>query len=111
MPFSRSHSTALSISPSEAVSAFLQSIMPTPVISRRFFTSAAVKAILNSSKQFWYIARRCAAGARLLSVGSAASSAAASAVCSPCLPSSTALAMMEEISLMARMASSLPGIT
>ena len=41
----------------------------------------------------------------------AASSAAASSVCSPCLPSSTALAMMEEISLMARMASSLPGIT
>ena len=108
MPFSRSHSTALSISPSEAVSAFLQSIMPTPVISRRFFTSAAVKAILNSSKQFWYI--RANAGADY-SASAAASSEAASAVCSPCLPSSTALAMMEEISLMARMASSLPGIT
>ena len=42
---------------------------------------------------------------------SADSSLAASSICSPCLPSSTALAMMEEISLMARMASSLPGMT
>ena len=45
-PFSRRNSTALSMSPSEAVKAFLQSIMPTPVISRRFLTSAAVKAII-----------------------------------------------------------------
>src|SRR5574344_1977091 len=48
-PFSRSHSTALSISPSHSTSAFLQSIIPTLVISRRVFTSAAVKAILSSS--------------------------------------------------------------
>ena len=46
MPFSRSHSTALSMSPSVATRAFLQSIMPTPVISRRFFTSVALKAII-----------------------------------------------------------------
>ena len=54
LPFSRSHSTALSISPSEAVSAFLQSIMPTPVISRRVLTSAALKAIFISSSSIIY---------------------------------------------------------
>jgi hypothetical protein len=44
MPFSRSHSIALSISPSEAVRAFLQSIMPAPVISRRFFNICSSKS-------------------------------------------------------------------
>ena len=44
-PFSRSHSTAASISPSVFVSAFLQSIMPAPVISLNSFTCEAVIAI------------------------------------------------------------------
>jgi hypothetical protein len=48
-PFSRRYSMALSMSPSEAARAFLQSIIPTPVLSRRVFTSAAVKAIIQSS--------------------------------------------------------------
>ena len=48
-PFSRSQSTAASISPSVAWRAFLQSIMPTLVISRSFLTSSAVKAIFVSS--------------------------------------------------------------
>ena len=48
-PFSLRYSTALSISPSDSTRAFLQSIMPTPVISRSFLTSAAVKAISISS--------------------------------------------------------------
>ena len=43
--------------------------------------------------------------------GSSAFSAAASAASWPCLPSWMALAITPEISLMARMASSLPGIT
>ena len=44
-PFSRRKSMAFSISPSEAVRAFLQSIMPQPVFSRRAATSLAVKFI------------------------------------------------------------------
>jgi len=48
---------------------------------------------------------------RRVLVYSAAGASAASSICSPCLPSSMALAMTEAISLMARMASSLPGIT
>ena len=46
-PFSRSHSMALSKSPSASTRAFLQSIMPTPVISRSFCTSFAAIAIIN----------------------------------------------------------------
>src|SRR4051794_17446196 len=42
-PLIRSSSTALSKSPSDSSSAFLQSIMPAPVSSRSFLTSAAVK--------------------------------------------------------------------
>src|SRR5690348_6941897 len=42
-PLMRSSSTALSKSPSASSSAFLQSIMPAPVSSRSFLTSAAVK--------------------------------------------------------------------
>ena len=40
-PLTRRISTALSKSPSASVSALLQSIMPAPVASRSFFTSAA----------------------------------------------------------------------
>ena len=48
-PFSLRNSTALSMSPSVAARAFLQSIIPAPVISRNSFTIAAVTAILNPS--------------------------------------------------------------
>ena len=48
-PFSLKNSTALSISPSVAVRAFLQSIIPAPVISLNSFTCAAVIAISFSS--------------------------------------------------------------
>ncbi len=41
-PLMRSASTALSTLPSASSSAFLQSIMPAPVSSRSFLTSAAV---------------------------------------------------------------------
>ena len=41
-PVLRSQSTAASSSPSVSVSAFLQSIMPAPVLSRSCLTSAAV---------------------------------------------------------------------
>ncbi len=41
-PLMRSASMALSKSPSFSSSAFLQSIIPEPVASRSFFTSAAV---------------------------------------------------------------------
>ena len=41
-PLARSQSTAASMSPLVAASAALQSIMPTPVFSRRSFTIAAV---------------------------------------------------------------------
>ena len=44
-PFSLRSSTALSISPSVSTSAFLQSIIPAPVISRSSFTILAVTAI------------------------------------------------------------------
>ena len=44
-PFSRRNSIALSKSPSEAVNAFLQSIMPAFVCSRSLCTSFAVNAI------------------------------------------------------------------
>src|SRR5580700_11544696 len=45
-PFLRSQSTADSMSPSVSVRAFLQSIMPAPVLSRRSFTRAAVIAAM-----------------------------------------------------------------
>ena len=45
-PFSLRNSTALSISPSTSFSAFLQSIMPAPVISLNSFTIAAVIAMI-----------------------------------------------------------------
>ena len=48
-PFSLKNSTALSISPSVAVNAFLQSIIPAPVISLNFFTIDAVIAIFFTS--------------------------------------------------------------
>ena len=41
MPFLRSQSTAASMSPDVSLRAFLQSIMPAPVFSRRSFTIAA----------------------------------------------------------------------
>ena len=46
-PFSRSHSTALSISPSVFVRAFLQSIIPAPVFSLSSFTIDAEIAIFK----------------------------------------------------------------
>ena len=45
-PLVRSQSTASSISPSVSLSAFLQSIMPAPVLSRSSFTIAAVIAAM-----------------------------------------------------------------
>ena len=46
-PFLRSQSIAASISPSVSLSAFLQSIMPAPVFSRRSLTSPAVMVAMN----------------------------------------------------------------
>src|SRR3954463_1952877 len=46
-PLTRRNSTALSKSPSASVRAFLQSIMPAPVASRRRLTSAAVKSAMS----------------------------------------------------------------
>ena len=48
-PLARSQSTAASMSPPVSVSAFLQSIMPTPVFSRSSFTIPAEIAISLSS--------------------------------------------------------------
>src|SRR5580658_7951486 len=45
MPFSRSHTTALSRSPLHSPSAFLQSITPAPVFSRSSFTIFALTSI------------------------------------------------------------------
>ena len=53
-PLMRRISTALSKSPSASSSAFLQSIMPAPVRSRSFLTSAAVKfAMLSLASVVW----------------------------------------------------------
>src|SRR3954452_18112815 len=46
-PLMRSSSIALSYSPSASVKAFLASIMPAPVASRRRLTSAAVKSAMS----------------------------------------------------------------
>ena len=46
-PLTRRNSTALSKSPSASVRAFLQSIMPAPVASRRRLTSAAVNSAMS----------------------------------------------------------------
>ena len=51
-PFSLRNSTALSISPSVAASAFLQSIIPAPVISLKSFTIAAVTAAISFSSNY-----------------------------------------------------------
>src|SRR3954471_13101640 len=51
-PLTRRNSTALSKSPSASVRAFLQSIMPAPVASRRRLTSAAVNSAM-SLPLFW----------------------------------------------------------
>src|SRR5215210_4641607 len=51
-PLTRRNSTALSKSPSDSVSAFLQSIMPAPVASRRRLTSAAVKSAMSLPSVF-----------------------------------------------------------
>ena len=51
-PFSLRNSTAFSISPSVAARAFLQSIIPAPVISLNSFTIAAVTAAISSSSNF-----------------------------------------------------------
>ena len=55
-PFSRSHCLASSILPLFSSSAFLQSIMPAPVESRRVFTSLAVYDIRESGS--WSRCRR-----------------------------------------------------
>ena len=49
MPFLRSHSSAFSKSPPVSASAFLQSIMPAPVFSRRSLTIAAVISAMSFS--------------------------------------------------------------
>ena len=51
-PLMRRISTALSKSPSASSSAFLQSIIPAPVASRSFLTSAAVMFAMTSSVSF-----------------------------------------------------------
>ena len=48
MPFLRSQSTAASTSPDVSLRAFLQSIMPAPVFSRRSFTIAAETVAMGS---------------------------------------------------------------
>ena len=48
MPFLRSQSTALSMSPFTSVSAVLQSIMPAPVLSRSSFTRLADMVVIVS---------------------------------------------------------------
>ena len=48
-PFTRRASAAFSKSPSVSTSAFLHSIMPAPVRSRSFFTSAAVTSAMTGS--------------------------------------------------------------
>src|SRR5688500_14595688 len=52
-PLTRRNSTALSKSPSASVSAFLQSIMPAPVASRRRLTSAAVNSAMSLPLGLW----------------------------------------------------------
>ena len=54
IPFSLKYSTALSISPSVFARAFLQSIIPAPVISLNSFTIAAVTAAICNSSTFIY---------------------------------------------------------
>ena len=116
-PFSLRNSSAFSKSPFDSVRAFLQSIMPQPVCSRRFFTSAAVKlAIMIFLLIFIQNARVRRSGIDSYqndySAASSASSEGSSAASdSPCLPSRTALDIAPAISLTARMASSLPGMT
>ena len=107
-PFSLKNSTAFSISPSVAARAFLQSIIPAPVISLNSFTIPAVTAILSSSnfKSFNYASAPSASNA---STGTSISIAPSKT--SPCFASITASAILETISLTALIASSLPGIT
>src|SRR3546814_13397623 len=57
-PFLRSQSTAASTSPLVSPSAFLQSIMPAPVFSRRSFTRAAVISAMSESSQSYSVDRR-----------------------------------------------------
>ena len=94
-----------------SVRAFLQSIMPTPVISRRFFTSAAVIAILLASN---FVLVKCTGRTRALSLAPDRPYSAARrrllGDSRPACPRCMALAMTEAISLMARIASSLPGM-
>ena len=133
------YSTAASISPLVSVRAFLQSIIPEPVISLNCLTCFAVIAIILTSLIILYqiqaghtavhpaLLRCLGAAVRRLSdyrVPSAACSAslaadsAARASCwlasmfsSPCFASMTASAILPQISLTARIASSLPGMT
>ena len=112
-PFLRSQSTAASMSPSVSVSAFLQSIMPAPVFSRRSFTRAAVISAM---------VRLLASGVRGVSAGTSTSGIASGgrsstapiscpeAAISALMPSSTAPATRSQYIVMARIASSLPGI-
>ena len=53
-PFFLKNSTASSMFPLVSFNAFLQSIIPAPVISRSSFTIAAVIAIFQSSKFIFY---------------------------------------------------------
>ncbi len=120
-------------SPPVSVSAFLQSIMPAPVFSRRSFTRAAVisamcsllyafaredicprarrsvlvPGALRHPKQYQACASASGAASR---IGSAASPTSIPAEpISALMPSSTAPATRSQYSVMARIASSLPG--
>src|SRR3954454_18940178 len=78
-PLMRSSSIALSYSPSASVRAFLASIMPAPVASRRRLTSAAVKAGMSLPSGVVCWVRTCG-GAAPRPLGALGSGAGASAV-------------------------------
>src|SRR6476620_2568938 len=71
-PFSRRYCLAASMSPSVSSSAFLQSIIPAPVLSRSAFTSCAVNAMsvflklvgvnIESAKRSGFVGQFCLGG-------------------------------------------------
>ena len=114
-PFSRRIFIALSKSPSASTSAFLHSIIPMPVFLRSSITSfAAIFAIMVNPFVLKFGGESCPYASLTFSASAAETASLfseESVICSPCLPSMTASAITEESSLMARMASSLPGMT
>src|SRR6185503_2210160 len=132
-PLMRSSSTALSKSPSDSSSAFLQSIMPEPVSSRSRLTSAAVKLDMTLSR--FGLGQACAGGGGGVAASSAGlapssssrshSASGSSPATTPgsgfvsvrvarperaISPSATASATTRVSSAAERIASSLPGI-